>query len=422
MMKKTTWLEKIHTEKRPALKENIVADVVIIGGGLAGMWNAYLLSKKGKKVVLLDAKQIPLDAVTSYTTAFITQEIDTSLTDLESMFGKKAAKQVWQSGESAIDLIEEVVTKEKIDCEFMRCSAYIYAPEESQVKYLQQDHQKAQHYGFRTILHPTSALQIKNEGVWEIPNQAKYHPLKFLMGLMKKAREQDTLIFENTEALSIRGNGPVRVATKNGPIVKADHCIVTTYKPFNNPKNTHFKKGMYISYVMEVQIPRGHLPEAIYWDMADLYNYFRIDSLDSKYDRMIIGGADHRAEIKMSPQKNFKALTEYIEEVFGNIEYKIVNKWSGPILEPTDGLPLIGEYSPHRYLATAFSGNGMTYSAISGMIMRDLIFGKSNEWVSVYDPKRKMKAKALLKKGRDYTKEFFGGAVRNIVRRTDRKK
>jgi hypothetical protein len=92
-----------------------------------------------------------------------------------------------------------------------------------------------------------------------------------------------------------------------------------------------------------------------------------------------------------------------------------VKKWSGPILEPVDGLALIGKYAPHQYVATGFSGNGMTYAGISALLMTDLISGKKNPWTKVYDPKRKLTAKQLVKKGIDYTSEFFGGAVKNLI-------
>jgi glycine/D-amino acid oxidase-like deaminating enzyme len=95
-------------------------------------------------------------------------------------------------------------------------------------------------------------------------------------------------------------------------------------------------------------------------------------------DIVIVGGEDHREEIKMSEAKNFKALEKYVKEIMQNKPYSITGRWTGPILEPSDGIALMGKTGDHSYIATAFSGNGMTYSTIAGMIMRDLILGKKN--------------------------------------------
>lgn len=40
------------------------------------------------------------------------------------------------------------------------------------------------------------------------------------------------------------------------------------------------------------------------------------------------------------------------------------------------------------YVATGFSGNGMTYGTIAGMLLTDLIQGRNNAWTSLYDPSR----------------------------------
>jgi glycine/D-amino acid oxidase-like deaminating enzyme len=97
-------------------------------------------------------------------------------------------------------------------------------------------------------------------------------------------------------------------------------------------------------------------------------------------------------------------------------DYSLTNRWSGPILESSDGLPLIGEYDEDLYVATAFSGNGMTYSAVSASLLTDLILGKQNPYTSLYDPKRPRKLSWYWEKGKDYFEEFLNGALRNNLK------
>ena len=395
------------------LKADTTAEVCIIGGGLAGIWCAYQLSKAGKRVVLLEADRLGR-AATLYTTAFLTQSLDTDLTDLVSALGKPRAKSIYQAHSKAIDLIEKAVREEGIDCEFMRVDNRIVAESDTDMEELRAEYELAEKFGFSVEWKPTPYKGFKNFGGFTWKNQGKYHPMKFFQGLVEAAVKNGAEIYEKTEVAEVAGKSILSVRTKGGKTVKAKDVIVATYDPFNNPKPVHFKKGMYESYVYELSIKRGAIPEGIYEDNGNPYHYFRIDR-GEKHDRMIVGGEDHRAELtKALSTKSFRALKSWVDETFPGLEYKVENKWHGGILEPSDGLALIGEYAPHQYLASAFSGNGMTYSALSGRILTDLIIGKKNPYAPLFDPKRKLNKKLLMEKFRDYGEEFFKGAGKNL--------
>jgi glycine/D-amino acid oxidase-like deaminating enzyme len=365
----SSWRDAQNTGTYPPLKEAVETDVAIVGGGMAGVTLAYELADAGVDTVLLQDGGLA-EGATRDTTAFLMQDIDTELADLAEMFGEDAAKLVWRSHRAAIDEIERVSEAERIRAEFMRVPAYIYANDKKELEYLEDEERMAKKLGFKVKLARGNALPIRSVGHLEIPDQGKFHPLKFLFGVAAAASKKGARIYEKSGVEAITGQGPFRLTTPKGSVT-ARRIVIATYYPFKNPKATFLKKGMYRSYVFEVKIPKGHFSEALYLDMANPYNYFRIDRAPGG-DRMIIGGQDHRDEIKMSEGKNFRALEEYLQEIMPDTKYEITRKWSGPILEPSDGLALIGETKPGRYVATAFSGNGMTYSLISAMLLRDL--------------------------------------------------
>jgi glycine/D-amino acid oxidase-like deaminating enzyme len=368
----------------PKLRGDITTDVAIIGGGLTGVLTAYLLSKTGKKVAVLEAGTLGSGA-TAYTTAFITQVIDTSLGDLIRMVGQTKAKSIWQAGEQAIDRIETIVKKEKIDCEFQRCSARVCASREKDYKKLEHENRAAERLGFATTLVNNRTLPFEEYGLLEVKDQAKFHPLKFLRGLADIVATSGGQIFEHSKALSLKEGpgGATTVKTTAGSVTAKD-VIVATYAPFNKPGTAKYTRGMYSSYVFEVRLPKGIFTEGLYWDTESPYHYFRIDRR-GQFDRMILGGEDHRSELRVSPKKKFDALEKYLVGLLGGRSYQIVRKWIGAVLEPVGGLPFIGAYKPHQFVATAFSGNGMTYATVSALIFRDLILGKRNPWTHVFD-------------------------------------
>jgi glycine/D-amino acid oxidase-like deaminating enzyme len=162
--------------------------------------------------------------------------------------------------------------------------------------------------------------------------------------------------------------------------------------------------------VLEAHVPHTDLPDALYWDQANPYTYFRVDR-DGAGARIILGGADHRADIPFSATRNMHVLERRLQKILAAAPHTITSRWHGPIIESLDGLPFIGSYGPHRYLATAFSGNGMTYSVVAAIVLTDLVSGRTNAWTGAYDPQRTFTIYRLYRKGTDYLTEFLGGIM-----------
>lgn len=409
----STWKDFSIKKEYPKLDQDLETDLVVIGGGLAGLLTAYTVAKAGRKVVVLEKDRVAA-STTAYTTAFLTQIIDTDISEAKSIYGRRNTEMILQSHGQAIDLIEKIVDEEKIDCEFMRCSNYYYINEFSEKDTLEDECHVIKQFLLDVTFHNQPLGGFSNAAAVEIKHQAKFHPLKFIDGLLAALEKLGVQIFELSEVKEIKGIEWSEAHTENN-MVSAHYSLIATYDPLGNPKQTFMKKGMYVTYVYEVGIPNDLIAEGIYEDNNNPYHYFRVDRLDG-HSRMIIGGEDNRREFEFDKEKNFKSLREYLRKLLPEVDYKITRKWSGPILEPSDGIALIGEYDHHRMLATAFSGNGMTYSAITAMVVRDIILKQKNPWIAIYDPKRSLTAKQIFSKGRDYIGEFFGGVVKNTLR------
>ncbi|MBX4200945.1 FAD-binding oxidoreductase [Candidatus Parcubacteria bacterium] len=393
-------------QKYPKLGESIAADAVIIGGGITGLLSAYLLSEAGKKVVLLEKNALGSGA-TQYTTAFITQVIDTDYRDLTVMMGKPKAKLVAASHGQAIDLIEEIVTKEKIDCNFVRCSNFTYANSIKEVNELSKEAEAMKALGIKVNpLVLKNNLGFVNSGYIEVKNQAKFSARKFITSLGRILQEKGVMIFEESKADAIESDGTAAKVTSGNYTITAPIAIVATYQPFNKPLSLYFKKGFYTTYVMSASIPRGIIKEGIYEDTENPYHYFRIDP-DRDHDIITIGGEDHRSLLKFNEKKIFSNLEAYLETILPEVAFKVDSRWTGPILEPVDGLPSIGRSGKENVLyAMGFSGNGMTYGAIAARIFADTILGKKNPLEKVYAAQRTPSLKSLLIKGRDYSEEL----------------
>lgn len=411
---KTTW-QNLSLATLKAYSGENSSDVVIIGGGITGISTAYLLAKAGKSVIVVEKEEL-LQTTTAYTTAFLTSSIDTKLSDLKKIYGISTVKKIVDSHEQAINKIEEIIKDEKIECEFTRVMNYSIAFKNETLEQLKKEKNILDDIGYKSRMVLPSIFPFKNFGALELKNQAKFHPLKYLVEIRKKAEALGVQFFEHSEALSISGDKSITVKMTKGNI-KTNDVVIATYNPFQEPLGFVLKKGIYTSYVMELEVPKGVLLEMLMEDDSNPYHYVRVDNVSKNNDRLIIGGQDHRKEIPINKNRGFNALKDFIQNKLLISNYKIVTKWTGGILESSDGLALIGIQSKkfnNRYVATAFSGNGMTYGIISAIIISDLITKNNNSWQEVYDPRRSFSFKGVLLKVKDYSGEFINGMVSNL--------
>ena len=385
---------------------------------------AYAIAKTGKRVIVIDKDSAREGMTTSYTTAFLATDIETDLSDLVSMFGPKKGAGVWHSASTSIDMIESIAKKEGIECDFKRVPEYWIATSSSGMDGLKEEARRGRGIGYDIEKMKDGDLAIKNSGAYVFKKQAKFHPLKFLVGLDKAAEKLGVVFYGSTEAKDVQEeNGMVTVETNHGRIT-ARYAIVATYLSFKNPATIFARKGMYTSYVYELSVPKNYLPEGLYLDDENPYHYFRIDKGEGAggADRMILGGEDHRKELPVDEGRQFQALKDYLAERMPGMEYSVVTSWTGAVLETLDGIPYIGvgdNDAPRILYITGFSGNGMTYSATAARIVAGIVSGKKDEYEDLYSPHRAMSASGLWYKSRDYIGEFFGGYFKNLFRKKD---
>src|SRR6187431_2627440 len=114
---KSIWMDTGPLPQESSLTEKTSCDVCVVGAGIAGMTTAYLLASEGESVVVLDDGPIG-GGMTGRTTAHLVNALDDRYFDLEKLHGEKGARLAAESHTAAIDLIERIISKEKIDCDF----------------------------------------------------------------------------------------------------------------------------------------------------------------------------------------------------------------------------------------------------------------------------------------------------------------
>ena len=218
--------------------------------------------------------------------------------------------------------------------------------------------------------------------------------MKYLAGLARAIKRLDGRLFRGAEAKEIRGGKTVKIHTKVRAIVSAGAVVVATNTPINDLGKIFAKQEAYRTFVIGALVPGGSTPKALYWDTEDPFHYVRLQRTRANgktQDLLIIGGEDHKTGQAGGIEGRFARLATWGREHFPGIK-EIAFRWSGQVMESMDGLAFIGRNpkdDPNVYIVTGDSGAGITHGTIAGILLRDLILGRDNPWVTLYDPARK---------------------------------
>jgi glycine/D-amino acid oxidase-like deaminating enzyme/nitrite reductase/ring-hydroxylating ferredoxin subunit len=370
-----------------ALTDSIETDVCIIGGGIAGLTTAYLLTRAGKKVIVIDDGPIG-GGETARTTAHLSWALDDRFYRIAKWHGDDKARLAVESHAAAVNEIERIVSMEKIDCDFSRLDGYLFEVEDGDDD-LDEELDAAHRLGFNQIEMLESA-EVENFATGRslrFPDQGQFHILKYLSGLAAAIERNGGRLFSNTRAVEWQGEQAPFVKTHDGQVITPNTIVLATNYPI---KSKMFAKlPAYRTYVIGVKIPKGSFRKALLWDTADPYHYIRIQEEDG-YDLLIVGGEDHKTGQENDGEERFGKLEEWTRERFADAG-EVLHRWSGQVFETHDGLAFIGQFSsgePNVFLITGDSGMGMTHGTIGGMLVSDLILGRDNPWAEVYEPSR----------------------------------
>lgn len=392
------------------LQGDMITDVLVVGGGIAGLTTAYCLVKSGRKVLLLEDGYLG-SGETGRTTAQITYALDDRYYDLEKFFGEEKASLAAESHKHALQWIKGTVITGGIDCNYKDADGFLFLDPTDKQENLEKEFESTQRLGLPTQMVsqiPGMPSGLNKQAI-RFPDQGQFHILKYLKGLADAIVRMGGEIYTSTHADEISKTG----AKANGFTVKANHIVVATNSPVNDRVTMHTKQHAYRTYVIAAKIPKGQLPYAMWWDTGNMdsqwvakpYHYVRLEPLDEQFDLLISGGEDHKTgqadEEHIAEEQRYERLILWTKAhfpYFQDIDYK----WSGQVLEPVDCLAFIGKNpgDDNIYIITGDSGNGMTHGTLGGLIINDIIMGNPNKYIDLYDPSR-----ITLRTGMDFLKE-----------------
>ena len=369
------WNNTVSFPSFPRLENSLNTDVLIIGGGLAGLLCAYTLAQEGIHYVLVEADTV-CGKTTGNTTAKITFQHGLIYHRLMDTVGQEKAKMYLEANRAALESYRLLC--DTIDCDFTTQDAIVYSLDDPQK--IEQECIAYQQLGVQAEYLDTLPLPFPVAGAVRLRNHAQLPPLKLAAALSARLN-----IYEHTPVLSYDGQ---RVITPYGHIT-ASRIIVATHFPMFNKHGAFFLK-MYQHRSYVIALENAAALQGMYVDEKDSGLSFRTHG---RY--LLLGGGSHRTGIAGG---NWTELRRIASQYYPGAKEAFC--WAAQDCMTLDGIPYIGEYSkstPHLYVATGFQKWGFTSAMAASKILCDLIQGHSNCFADVFSPQRTMLHPQLIK-------------------------
>lgn len=362
----SVWTDTVELPSFKALDGDIKTDVLIIGGGIAGLLTAYMLQKAGVEYALAEAKEI-CSGITKNTTAKITAQHGLIYADLVYRFGEERAKLYLEANQKALE--EYAILCSGADCGFEIKDSYVYSLNDP--KKIEQEVRALQKIGYEAEFHQKLPLPFFVAAAVKFKDQAQFHPLKFAAHIAK-----DLNIYEHTMVKEVNQEGAV---TDRGRI-KANRIVVASHFPFINRHGGYFlKMYQHRSYVSAVENAAD--VDGMYVDENEKGMSFR-----NYGDLLFIGGGSHRTGKQGGCWQELHSFTKRHYP-----EAKEKYCWATQDCMTLDKVPYIGRYSkntPNLYVITGFNKWGMTSSMAGAMLLSDMLTGKDSPYEAVFRPYR----------------------------------
>lgn len=362
------WSRTADIAERKALGTDCRTDVLIVGGGIAGILCAYKMECAGIPYILAEAETV-CSGITRNTTAKITCQHGLIYSRLIKEYGVEKARMYFEANRAALK--EYRILCKNIDCDFEEKDSYVYSV--SDRKAIEKEVKSIEELGFTADFTEETSLPFDIAGAVRFPNQAQFNPMKFISSISEGLN-----IYEHTKICEFQGK---KVVTNQGTI-HAKKIIIATHFPIINKHGGYFlKQYQHRSYVIAFE--NAQQIDGMYVDERKTGMSFR-----NYRDLLLIGGGGHRTGKQGG---KWQEISDFARRWYPDAKEKF--RWAAQDCMTLDGIPYIGLYSrgtPDMYVATGFNKWGMTSAMAAASILTDMIQGRQNDYAGLFSPARSM--------------------------------
>jgi len=366
------WKEGSKNKKYPKLSKDIEVDVLIIGGGITGVSSLYYLRNSDLSVVLVEQNRIG-HGVTGNSTGKLNYLQDSLYDKIVKNYNEEKTCQYLKSQKEAIELVVKIINDEKIDCDLVKTPAYVYTNKNSEIDRLKSYQKFLENNGIDVFDGECDLIESKY--LFGVNDTYIFNPLKFVTKLISKF--SDNNIYEDTSIKSIDVNKDGYICYTDGAVIRTKWIILASHYPYFNLPYLFPIKGYLEKSYLSASKYNGKDVSLISYDKP-------IMSMRTYKEYLVYLSNSHSVGNSIDDKKNFDELVKKVGDLGLEPEYL----WSNMDIMTNDGLPYIGEIKDKLLLGTGYNTWGLANGVLAGKIMTDLVLGKDNKYIDLFNPKR----------------------------------
>lgn len=382
-------------------------DVLIIGGGMAGLITAYELSNQSNLNITIVTKEQFANDVSAKTNAKITPFHNLMYQNILKCHGLMKARQYYESQVEAMNYLLEIIKKEKIDCNLVKEKNYVYANTEDGIGSLEKEILALQKIDIPFESVSKMPIKLPFQKAICFTENYLFHPIKYLNSIIEILKKRKSVILlENYNALKYdKKDNHYVIHFEHQKPIEAEWVVVATHYPIFNFAGLYFAK-LYQekSYLLSFQTEKK---------IQGMYINADKTVFSVRYDQntIIMLGNSHICGKEAKDENPLKSLEKKAFDFDKNA--RISYEWTNQDVLSIDYLPFIGEYSrftPNMYVATAFETWGMTNSHVSALLLTKTILNKKSSYQELYSPLRFSHVKSIFESAK-----MMGRAANGLV-------
>jgi len=396
---------KALTPTYKTLESDITVDVVVVGGGMAGLSAAEKLRHYGFSVTLVE-KDFCGAGASGKTSGFITPDSELELSDLIRNYGQEEGRKLWEFAKTGVAHIKSNIEKYNLSCDYQVQDSLFIASHKKGWSIVEEEHVAHDSQGYKNTLYAEKTVQgvigsASYFGAIQYPNTFGINSFAYCQGMKQELIKQGVSVFEKTSVTHVTGG---KVTTEKYTI-SAKYVVVCADRFM--PSLSVAKPSVYSAQTfLAVSKPLSDaqvkmmFPERKFmvWDTELIYQYFRITG----DKRLLLGAASMfytylPFELRRS-KRVLRKMYKYLRKRFPGLEVEFEYMWPGLIGVSKDFVPIAGESKEFPGLYFAGAGAGLPWSAALGIYVAEKIVSGRKDFDQVFSEKRQFTIQGWVQK------------------------
>jgi glycine/D-amino acid oxidase-like deaminating enzyme/nitrite reductase/ring-hydroxylating ferredoxin subunit len=381
------WLQSAPELGLPPLDRDTECDLLVIGGGIAGVSAAWRLARAGASVVLVEARRIA-SGVTGHSSAKLSCLQGTVYSHLSSQLGADVAHQYALLNGRGVADARAISDEIGFDCDFQHRPAVTFTEDPAKIKELESECLAAESAGLETIVSDSTDLPFEVAGALTLEGQARFDPVAWVRGVASALPDLGARVFESTRVVRVGIGSPLEVTVDSGSRIRAERIVVATHQPILDRGLFFARLKVERSYVVAGAV-EGKLPRGMYLSVNSPSRSIRpLSPGEAEEGTLLVGGESHRTGTD-DPEARYQQLRRYLSERFGVDRPSY--RWSAQDQMSPDRLPMIGPVLPGNdriMVSTGYSKWGLAASIGASVVLAERLDGMETEAARTFTPGR----------------------------------